>query len=294
MRIITFLICLCVFPLAAFAQTAKEIVSANITGKVYRYENFPAKNAGVRNIDVWLPADYSAKKRYAVLYMHDGQMLFDGAATWNKQEWNIDETMSRLISEKKIRQTIVVGIWNTAQRREEYMPQKAFEMATVQQKSEAARFNVTEVLSDKYLKFIVEEVKPFIDANYRTKKNAKNTFVMGSSMGGLISLYAIAEYPNVFGGAGCLSTHFPAVDGVVIEYMKTHLPPPSNHKIYFDYGTETLDASYEPFQLKADEVMKSKGFTSKTWLTRKFPGADHSEKSWSQRAEVPIVFLLGK
>lgn len=281
------------FSINIFAQMPKEISSENVSGKLRRYEKFPSKYVEARNVDVWLPTDFSKNKKYAVLYMHDGQMLFDGATTWNKQEWRIDETMSRLLAAKKIRDTIVVGIWNTPKRREEYMPQKAFEMATAEQKAEAAKFDIKEVFSDKYLKFIVEELKPFIDKNYPTRKDAKNTFVMGSSMGGLISLYAISEYPNIFGGAGCLSTHFPAGKGVMIEYMKTNLPAPKNHKIYFDYGTETLDSTYEPYQIKADEVMRAKGFKQNVnWITRKFAGEDHSEQAWAKRVDVPLEFLL--
>ena len=149
--------------------------------------------------------------------------------------------------------------------------------------------------SDEYLKFIVTELKPFIDANYATAANLSNTFIIGSSMGGLISLYAASEYPEVFGGAGCVSTHFPLGEGVILEYMKKHLPSPKNHKIYFDYGTETLDAQYEPYQTEADKIMKKKGYKKdKNWITRKFPGEEHSEKSWRKRVDVPITFFLGK
>lgn len=295
MRTITFLICLLALPLFSFGQTANQISGGSIMESIWRYENFSSKFVDARNIDVWLPPQFSRNKKYPVLYMHDGQMLFDGTSTWNKQEWSIDEIMTRLIAENKIREAIVVGIWNTPKRRQEYMPQKAFEMASAEQKKEAGKLGISEVLSDKYLRFIVEELKPFIDKTYPTKKDSKNTFVMGSSMGGLISLYAVSEYPQIFGGAACVSTHFPAGNGVMIDYMKTNLPSPKNHKIYFDYGTETLDADYEPFQLKADEVMKTKGYEQgKNWITRKFPGADHSEKSWAKRVDVPIIFLLGK
>lgn len=295
MRTLTFLICLIFASAAAFAQTAQEIKSENIKGKLLRYENFPSKNVDARNVDVWLPSDYSAKKKYAVLYMHDGQMLFDFAATWNKQEWQIDETLEKLRAEKKIRDTIVVAVWNTKRRTEEYMPNKAFEMLSAEAQTNVGNlFGMKKIQSDEYLKFLTQEVKPFIDRNYPTRRDAKNTFVMGSSMGGLISLYAISEYPNVFGGAACISTHFPAGGGVMVEYMKKYLPAPKNHKIYFDYGTATLDAAYESFQIKADEVMKEKGWTAKNWTTRKFPGDDHSEKSWAKRAAIPLEFLLGK
>lgn len=279
----------------ADAQTPRRVTGEGIAGGLWRYENFASRYVPARHVDVWLPADYAKTKKYAVLYMHDGQMLFDAATTWNKQEWGIDETMTRLLAEKKIRDAIVVGIWNTPRRREEYMPQKAFAMASEEQKKLAAQFEIGAVASDDYLKFIVEELKPFIDKTYATRAGRADTFVMGSSMGGLVSLYAISEYPQVFGGAGCLSTHFPAGDGVVIEYMKKHLPGPKGMKIYFDYGTETLDASYEPYQSKADEVMKAKGYRAgRDWLTRKFPGEDHSEKAWAKRVEIPLVFLLGQ
>ena len=114
-------------------------------------------------------------------------------------------------------------------------------------------------------------------------------------MGGLISLYAISEYPNIFGGAGCVSTHFPLGEGVMLGYMKKFLPNPKTHKIYFDYGTETLDATYEPFQKKADAIMKKKGYKQdKNWITRKFEGEEHSEKSWRKRVNIPLEFLLRK
>lgn len=295
MKIAFFILTVLILTTAVLPQTARRLTTDDRTGSVERFENFPSAFVEPRSVDVWLPPGFSRKKRYAVLYMHDGQMLFDGTTTWNKQEWGIDETMTRLLKEGRIRDTIVVGIWNTTHRREEYMPQKPFEAATPEQKKAAAAFGIGEVVSDRYLKFIVAELKPFIDRTYPTKTGRKYTFLMGSSMGGLISVYAISEYPAVFGGAACLSTHFPAGDGVVIDYLKKNLPSPKHHKIYFDYGTETLDAQYEPYQKRADEEMRQKGYESgKNWITRKFEGADHSETSWSKRVDIPLVFLLGK
>jgi enterochelin esterase-like enzyme len=119
-------------------------------------------------------------------------------------------------------------------------------------------------------------------------------------MGGLISMYAICEYPQVFGGAACLSTHWPGIfamegnpiPGAFVDYMRQHLPDPKTHKIYFDYGDQTLDAMYPPLQKKVDEVMRAKGFSKKNWVTKAFPGDDHSEKSWSKRLGIPLLFLL--
>src|ERR1700744_5224640 len=168
-------------------------------GAVTHIENFPSKYIDKRNVDIWLPAGYSRDKKYAVLYMHDGQMLFDSTTTWNHQEWGVDETICRLLAENKIKDCIVVGIWNTAKRFPEYFPQKAFYAMsqTDQQKILAVgRDKGTPLLgdgpvSDGYLKFLVRELKPYIDKHYSTAPGKSTTFVAGSSMGGLISLYAI-------------------------------------------------------------------------------------------------------
>jgi enterochelin esterase-like enzyme len=243
--------------------------------------------------------------------MHDGQMLFDCTTTWNKQEWRVDETITRLVAEGKIKNCIVVGIWNGGiTRHTDYFPQKPFESLKQVEKDSigsqlqrAGRTNHSfHPFSDNYLRFIVKELKPFIDSAYSTKRDKKNTFIAGSSMGGLISMYAICEYPEVFGGAACLSTHWPGtfntennpVPGAILEYMKVQLPDPRSHKIYFDYGDQTLDALYPPLQKKVDEVMRQAGYKSKNWITKFFPDEEHSEKAWSKRLALPLTFLLSK
>lgn len=291
--------------------TASAQIPAVVSGKIERLENFQSMYVTARNIDIWLPEGYDGKKKYAVLYMHDGQMLYDSTGSWNKQSWDVDDVVTRLLREKKIREVIVVGIWNGGpQRHADYFPQKPFESLTPAQRDsiyQASRTNGASVFgdatvhSDKYLKFIVEELKPHIDKAYATQKNRKNTFIAGSSMGGLISMYALCEYPDVFGGAACLSTHWPGIFTVdnnpipdaFVAYLQRTLPNPKTHKLYFDYGTATLDAMYPPLQQKVDAVMKAKGWTSVSWTTREFKGEDHSERAWKKRLEIPLVFLLG-
>jgi len=280
-------------------------------GTIKRLENFPSKFADPRNVDIWLPEDYSTSKKYAVLYMHDGQALYDSTLMWNKQEWGVDETLCKLQTEQKIKDCIVVGIWNTGVKRfPEYFPQKAFYSMTKEEQQKIlaiGRDKGTPLLgngplADNYLKFLVKELKPYIDTHFSTLRDQKNTFTAGSSMGGLISMYAICEYPGVFGGAACLSTHWPGIFTTVdnpipaafIRYLKTHLPSPKNHRIYFDYGSATLDAMYKPYQLQADSAMRMVGYAENNWLTQEFPGADHSEISWRKRFDVPVLFLLGK
>ena len=280
-------------------------------GTLQRIEHFQSKYIESKNIDVWLPQNYSNHQKYAVLYMHDGQALYDATTTWNKQAWEVDEVASKLITENKTQQFIVVGIYNNPiQRHAEYFPQKPYESLTPYQrdtisqqlqKSGRAKEEF-KPFSDNYLKFIVTELKPYIDQNFSTKNDTAHTFIAGSSMGGLISMYAICEYPKVFGGAACLSTHWPGtfttknnpIPDAFIKYLKTHLPSPTNHKIYFDYGDQTLDALYQPFQEKVDSVMKAKGYTAKNWKTIFFKGKDHSENSWKERLNIPLEFLLKK
>lgn len=279
-------------------------IPVRITGSIRIFNSFASRYVPERTIAVWLPEDYDSTKKYPVLYMHDGQNLFDSTVTWNHEEWKVDETISKLIQQKKIKPCIVVGIWNMGNTRwNEYFPQKAagyFSAADMSTFSTA--YLKTPLQGDDYLKFIVTELKPFIDASFPTLLDRDNTFIAGSSMGGLISLYAICEYPEVFGRAACISTHWIGgwpppvayIPNAFYEYLKKTLPDPENHKIYFDYGTETLDQYYKPYQLEVDKIMSEKGYTSSNWITKEFTGENHSEQSWKKRLYIPIEFLLNK
>jgi len=228
------------FTLLSKAQEVK--VSS---GKVQRIENFKSEYVDARTIDVWLPDGYSSKEKYLVLYMNDGQSLYDAESTWNKQAWEVDAIAGELIVSKKTKKFIVVGIWNNGEyRHSEYFPQKIIQSIP----EDSRKIIVEEQLknnpqADNYLKFIVKELKPFIDKTYNIKKGRKNTFIAGSSMGGLISLYAICEYPEVFGGAACLSTHTPMIMKEMMsektdtdvaskyrDYLKINLPNPKSIK----------------------------------------------------------------
>ncbi|MEI8060640.1 MAG: alpha/beta hydrolase-fold protein, partial [Ferruginibacter sp.] len=208
------------FLLISISITAQSLPKV-ISGSIKRHENFYSKFVAARNIDVWLPDGYTSQKKYNVLYMHDGQMLFDSSATWTHSSWDMDDVVSSLLLADKIQDVIVVGIWNDGQARHaDYFPQKPFEsLSGVQQDTAYAAvrsngysvFGAYKIHSDNYLKFLVTELKPFIDSTYSTYTQRQHTFIMGSSMGGLISMYAICEYPSVFGGAACMSTHWPGI-----------------------------------------------------------------------------------
>ncbi len=271
---------------------------------------FPSKFADPRRVVVWLPDGYKPHgPKYAVLYMHDGQNLFDKATAGYGMEWEIDEHLSKLIAAGKVRPTIVVGIWNTPKRLQDYVPSKAFATLPADYREKVRALYGGEPLSDGYLKFLVHELKPMIDKRFNVRTDRANTGIMGSSMGALISLYAIDEYPKVFGGAGMVSTHWPLVinpDGKPVSeqdyeivsatferYLAPALPDPRTHRLYFDHGTETLDAVYKRYQDRVDRVVARRGYVQgKNWLTRNYPGQKHNEISWASRVDVPLQFLL--
>ena len=267
----------------------------NIVGTTQRHDNFSSNFVSARNVDIWIPPDYSEDKKYPVLYMHDGQNIFEPISSIGGVAWEVDKAVTRLAAQKKIPGLIVVGVWNSGIRWREYMPQKAFEAAGFEKNRKAFMEHAGGTpISDSYLKFLVEEVKPFVDEKYPTLSDRQNTFIMGSSMGGLISLYAISQYPDVFYGAGCLSTHWLAGLNELVNEMAKMLPDPKTHKLYFDYGTLGHDAHYEPYQLQMDEHLRKAGYNLSNWMTRKFDSADHNETAWRSRLEIPLEFLLGQ
>ena len=270
--------------------------------------DFPSALTGTRTVRIWLPPGYDSATRYPVLYMHDGQMLFDTGETWNGQSWQVDRTMDTLIREGRIRPVIIVGIDNAGPyRAAEYFPQAILDSISQDlQRSLIDTWVIDGPRADAYLRFLVEELKPYIDSTYATLPDRDNTLILGSSMGGLISLYALCEYPEVFGAAACMSTHWPMylpfnippepVDypAAFRHYLRRHLPAPGHHRIYFDHGDQTLDAWYQALQQEIDTLMRDAGYTAPDWITRPFPGTDHSETAWAARFHIPAEFLLAR
>jgi len=289
-----------------------DTISGVSSGTLLRLDSAHATPwLSARPLDIWLPRTYDGKRKHAVLYMYDAQMLFDAKVTWNHQEWRVDEVLDSLIAAKTILPTIVVGLHNGGMMRNfEYFPQKPFN--TLKSKfSDSTMADIGmrygsdstfPVQSDKYLQYMVEGVKPLVDSTFAVYTDKSATAVAGSSMGGLMSMYAIGEYPEVFGTALCMSTHWPGgfapnedIPNAFEAYVAEYLRPERVGKIYFDYGTETLDGMYEPFQNQINEVLLNNGFESeKNWTTQKFPGAAHDEKSWAKRLHIPFTFAFAK
>lgn len=263
-----------------------------------RLDNFPSRHVAPRHVDIWLPPGYEAEpeSHYPVLYMHDGQNCFVDRDASYGVAWRVQDVLARLVAASEARPALIVGIWNGGEQRMiEYRPARPFLALTSRTRRRVLHGLGGAPLSDAYLAFIVEELKPFIDAGYRTMPGREHTVLMGSSMGGLISLYALCEYPAVFGGAAGLSSHWPAVEGVIVPYLRQRLPDPATHRLYLDQGTDGIDTLYRPTQLLVDAAVAAAGYTpGVNWLSQVYPGAGHFETDWQARVHVPLRFLLGQ
>jgi pimeloyl-ACP methyl ester carboxylesterase len=266
-------------------------------------------------VSVWLPPGYDRERsrRHRVLYMHDGQNLFDSRTAFGGVPWGVDEALAALMALGDVPPTLVVAVWNTPQRWYEYAPEAALRLMPPELR-EAADAAVTlpgaDLVGDAYVRFIAEELKPQIDQRFRTLPSRADTFIAGSSMGGLASLYALCRHPEVFGGAGCLSTHWPvtriagihdnpgaptmiALAAAVLGWFDTRLPRAGAHRLYFDHGTQGLDRLYAPYQSRMDAIGAAKGYVAgQDWLSITAEGADHNESAWNARLPGALRFLL--
>ena len=213
-----------------------------------------------RRIWLYLPDDYSkTKKRFPVLYMHDGQNLFD-EATSGFGEWGVDECLDSLFRQGK-KECIVIGIDNGAKRMNEYNPYEFKPYGNGE--------------GDKYVDFLVKTLKPYIDKSLRTLPDKKNTFIAGSSMGGLISLYAVMKYPTVFGGAGVFSPAFQTAPGLENDINK--MATKMRSKLFFYAGGKESDRMI-PDMKKIEADIKA--LSSSKIYERVDADAKHNEAAW--------------
>ena len=259
------------------------------------------------HVVVWLPPGYDAgKRRYPVVYMHDGQNLFFPARSNFNKVWGADQSALRLIAAKTVAPFIIVGIDQPGDARQrQYFPQALYAMASPELKARFDALTNGPLTGDAYLRFIVGELKPLIDRTYRTKRGRNDTAIIGSSMGGLISCYAFTQYPRVFGRAGCVSTHWamsvptspgehlPEIDRVWGTYLDAHLGKPGGRRLWFDHGTETLDAAYGPYQQAIDAKVTALGWVKgRDFESRVYPGAAHEENAWAARMDDIFGWLM--
>ena len=229
-----------------------------------------------RRIWIYLPKGYEdSNKEYPVLYMHDGQNLFDKSTSFTG-EWEVDETLDYL-SESKVLELIVVGIENGGQERiNEYTPYKLNSYAS---KAEGAR----------YVKFISEVLKPYVDDNYRTLTNREHTGIMGSSLGGLISFYASMEFEDTFGMAGIFSPSFELIDPVIPK--EEIIKPLSETRLYLMCGDQESEQMVPAMQTMIKEMIDL-GFESDNIFSVVVKGGMHNEELWQKEFENAVRWLF--
>ena len=277
-------------------------------GELMRYTARCAGLGADFTVDVWFPAGYAPESdtRYPVVYMQDGQNLFDPKIAFGGAAWEVDKVLGKLIDAGMIETPIIVGIHNRGTRRPaDYIPEKPLkEYLTTAQLAESGIGDVTgnRNYGDEYAAFVATELKPAVDGMFPTHPEREHTFIMGSSMGALASLYAICEYPDVYGGAGCLSTHwignfdytstlFPTA---MLDYLRDNLPSSETHRLYLDRGTEGLDAAYGVWDDKAIALAQEKGYSTAGGSLYVYvdEGATHNERDWAARVDRALDFFL--
>lgn len=315
-----FVLCCAVFSLKAaavdFTPVTSDVPKPDY-GKIERYSACMTGESIPFTVDVWLPEGYDAGTRYPVVYMADGQNLFDKSQSFAGVAWEVEQKITQLAAAGKIPSpAIVVGIGNRGAynlRVDDYFPEKALGNIPADQWSRTylpANFRQT-CRGDEYASFVANDVKGFIDGRYSTMPECEHTFTMGSSMGGLISLYIMCEYPAVVGGAACMSTHWvgsisatadngytmlddPVCAEAILKYFGDNLPEPGTHILYLDEGDSGWDALYVKYNRQMTALAEAKGYseTDGTLMVKYWQNSGHNEWFWQQHCAVPLEFLL--
>lgn len=234
-----------------------------------------------RDLTIYLPPSYheNTAKYYPVLYMHDGQNLFDASSAFGGTEWEVDETIDELVRQGDMREVVVVGIDNNADRISEYTPMPDPDYGGGN--------------GDAYLDFVQDEVMPYIESSYRVLTGRENTYIGGSSLGGLISFYAAWTRSETFGHAVCMSSSFWWNDEALTDDVLAHTGPLHPHGqtvVYMDAGG-TGDGADNTAEMR--DALHGIGYTFELDLFHWFdPPGSHNEASWARRFDVPMRKLL--
>lgn len=300
-------------PALATTDNPTHMIPKISEGRIVAWPALDGGAAGKMTVWVWLPPGYDTNKavRYPVLYMHDGQNLFDRALTGYDQEWGMDEAIPRMVRRGDLRSWIVVGVQSPKARYHGLFPAKMLPLLPADFRERVETLEGKERLpftSAAYLDFLVNTVKARVDRNFRTLRGQANTAVMGSSMGGLMSFYAMAEYPEVFGQAACVSMHLALADptsksidhkvaakaaaAAFRQYLKTSRMRPGVNHLYIDHGSGTLDGSYGPYSDAVVPMLRAAGWKDgPSFEFRTYAGTEHNETAWRQRVDIPLAFL---
>ena len=250
--------------------------TGGITGQVKYHEQMGYKDLLPRDIIVWLPPKYyqNTNERYPVLYMHDGQNLFDPTTSFTGVDWQIDETADSLIKENIITPIIVVGIGNTEDR--------------------SAEYGETEK-SVMYMEFIVNKLKPIIDNTYRTKPGRDFTAVGGSSSGGLISFLLAWNYSSYFSKAACFSPAFKYGDRDFTTIVSDYNGEKKDITFYINNGGQGVDKILQPGVEVMVTKLQNKGYSLyEDLFVNIVPSAHHNEAAWAKKMHIPLKLFFQK
>jgi predicted alpha/beta superfamily hydrolase len=250
------------------------------SGQLRKHEQFRSRFLrNQRDLIVYTPPGYHAQpaRRFPVLYLHDGQNLFDGATSFIPgQDWHVGPTANHFIHSGEVEPLIIVGMYNTRARLREYTPTHVPRLGGGR--------------ADRYAKFLIEEVKPFVDREYRTLCGSQHTGIGGSSLGGLVSLYLGLKHSAIFGRIAALS---PAVwwNQLVIHRFAESMSVAPRPRIWLDIGTREgprIVRYVEQFR----DVLLQKGWRPGQDLHyERVEGAEHNEAAWAQRVGPFLRFL---
>ncbi len=250
--------------------------TGQVTGHLEYIRNLKGEGLLPRDIIIWLPPDYfkDTTKSYPVLYMQDGQNLFDPSTSTFGIDWQLDETADSLIEQGRMKSIIIVGITNTPWRKSEYADNDT---------------------GSAYMKFVVDKVKPLIDSSYRTLSGPSNTAAGGSSLGGLISFMLAWNYPGVFSMAMCVSPAFKVYNYNYVDNVEDYDGPHKDLRFYFDMGIHSLDSLLVPGVHEMIKALETKGYkTGKDIMLYEDDNGEHNESSWAARIWRPLLYFFGK
>ena len=287
-------------------------LAAQEQGRLIEYERVPAAGLPDQRLTIWLPPGYDTDKaRYPVLYMHDGHNLFELKNSNFNKIWAADKAMLAAVASGKVEPHIIIGIWAPGpDRHRQYLPRSLYQATSGSLRTQMNMMTSGgQVISDRYLAWIAGPLKSWVDASFRTRPGRDDTAIVGSSMGGLMSCYAFLEAPEVFGKAGCVSSHWPAVDPRAVRaggdeaglaalwdaWFAARLGQPDGRRVWMDHGTATLDQYYAPYQQVIDARFESAGWQKgRDWESRIYEGAEHEENAWAARLPEIFGWLLAK
>ncbi|MBA4008597.1 MAG: hypothetical protein C0486_07445 [Erythrobacter sp.] len=284
-------------------------LAAEDTGRFIEYERVAAEGLPDQRLSIWLPPGYDAgEQRYPVLYMHDGHNLFDVKNSNFNKIWAADTAMLAAVQSGKVEPHIIIGIWAPGRdRHRQYLPRSLYDMTGGNLRAQMDGMTTGGVISQAYLAWIEGPLKSWVDTSFRTRTGRNDTAIVGSSMGGLMSCYAFLEAPKVFGRAGCVSSHWPAVDprAIVADeaalkalwdgWFAARLGAPDGRRVWMDHGTATLDQFYAPYQQVVDARFAAAGWQKgRDWESKVYEGAEHEENAWAARLPEVFGWLLAK